>query len=95
MGVAASMSLSVMVNGELWGLIACHHYEPKALTLAERVATEMFAEVFSLRIEAFERAEAMAAATRAREALDRIVAKPRPRPGSTNSCARVCPRSRR
>lgn len=73
MGVAASMSLSVIVNGKLWGLIACHHYAPKALTLAERVAAEMFAEVFSLRIEAFERAEALAAATRAREALDRIV----------------------
>ena len=74
MGVAASMSLSVVVNGALWGLIACHHYERKALTLAERVAAEMFAEVFSLRVEAFERAEALCAATRAREALDRIVA---------------------
>jgi light-regulated signal transduction histidine kinase (bacteriophytochrome) len=73
MGVAASMSLSVVVNGGLWGLIACHHYEPKALTLAQRVATEMFAEVFSLRVEAFERAEALSVATRAREALDRIV----------------------
>ncbi len=73
MGVAASMSVSIIVNGALWGLIACHHYEPKALTLAQRVATEMFAEVFSLRVEAFERAEALSAATRAREALDRIV----------------------
>ena len=73
MGVAASMSLSIIVNGELWGLIACHHYAPRALTLAQRVAAEMFAEVFSLRVEASERAEALAAATRAREALDRIV----------------------
>jgi light-regulated signal transduction histidine kinase (bacteriophytochrome)/CheY-like chemotaxis protein len=73
MGVAASMSVSVIVNGELWGLIACHHYAPKALTLAQRVATEMFGEVFSLRIEAFQRAEALAAATRARAALDWIV----------------------
>jgi light-regulated signal transduction histidine kinase (bacteriophytochrome) len=74
MGVAASMSLSIVVNGALWGLVACHNYAPKALTLAERVAVEMFAEVFSLRVEAFERAEALSAATRAREALDRIVA---------------------
>ena len=28
MGVAASMSISVIVGGELWGLIACHHYSP-------------------------------------------------------------------
>ena len=74
MGVAASMSLSVIVNGALWGLIACHHYQSKALTLAQRVATEMFAEVFSLRVEAFDRAGALAAATNARAALDRIVA---------------------
>ena len=73
MGVAASMSVSVIVNGGLWGLIACHHYAPKALTLAQRVATEMFGEVFSLRVEAFQRAEALAAATRARAALDSIV----------------------
>ena len=73
MGVSASMSLSIVVGGDLWGLIACHHYAPKALTLAQRVAIEMFGEVFSLRVEAFERAETLAAATRAREALDRIV----------------------
>ena len=28
MGVAASMSISIIVDGELWGLIACHHYSP-------------------------------------------------------------------
>ena len=26
MGVTASMSVSLVVDGELWGLIACHHY---------------------------------------------------------------------
>ncbi|MEO9322944.1 SpoIIE family protein phosphatase [Nocardioides sp. C4-1] len=26
MGVTASMSLSILVDGELWGLVACHHY---------------------------------------------------------------------
>ena len=25
MGVAASMSISIVVNGKLWGLVACHH----------------------------------------------------------------------
>ena len=73
MGVAASMSASIIVDGELWGLIACHHYAPKALSLAQRVATEMFAEVFSLRIEAYARAEALSASNKARSALDAIV----------------------
>jgi light-regulated signal transduction histidine kinase (bacteriophytochrome) len=25
MGVIASMSISIVLDGELWGLIACHH----------------------------------------------------------------------
>ncbi len=74
MGVAASMSASIVMNGTLWGLIACHHYSPKALTLAQRTATEMFAEMFSLRVEAFERAEALSGAQQAGSALERIVA---------------------
>ena len=28
MGVGASMSISIVIDGKLWGLIACHHYEP-------------------------------------------------------------------
>ena len=28
MGVQASMSTRIMLNGELWGLIACHHRQP-------------------------------------------------------------------
>jgi light-regulated signal transduction histidine kinase (bacteriophytochrome) len=74
MGVAASMSASIVMNGALWGLIACHHYAPKALTLAQRTATEMFAEMFSLRVEAFERAEAVSMAQQAGAALERIAA---------------------
>ena len=29
MGVASSFSISLLVNDELWGLIACHNYSPK------------------------------------------------------------------
>src|SRR5262249_753743 len=28
MGVAASLSISVLKGGRLWGLVACHHYSP-------------------------------------------------------------------
>lgn len=31
MGVGASMSISLITNDELWGLIACHHYSPREL----------------------------------------------------------------
>jgi len=73
MGVSASMSLSIIVGGELWGLVACHHYRPKALSLSERVATETFTEMLSLRIEGFERSAKLHAATLARKRLDSLL----------------------
>lgn len=36
MGVAASASISIMVGGKLWGLIACHHHSPRQLDFVER-----------------------------------------------------------
>lgn len=50
MGVGASMSISLIVDGELWGMIACHNYSPKVLTLAERAVVKMFGEFMALRI---------------------------------------------
>ena len=73
MGVAASMSVSIIVDGRLWGLIACHHYEPRTLSMVERVAAEMFGEFFSLHLEALNRKRILAAATTARRTLDAIV----------------------
>lgn len=32
MGVCASMSISLVSNDELWGLVACHHYSPHHLS---------------------------------------------------------------
>ncbi|MGD1877760.1 MAG: HWE histidine kinase domain-containing protein [Kiloniellaceae bacterium] len=48
MGVAASMSVSIIVDGKLWGLFACHHGAPMALGQAVRAATELFGQMFSL-----------------------------------------------
>lgn len=73
MGVAASMSISVIVDGALWGLIACHHYQPRILPMAGRVAAEMFGEFFSLHLTALKQKEKLAAATRARSSLDRFL----------------------
>jgi light-regulated signal transduction histidine kinase (bacteriophytochrome) len=73
MGVAASMSISVIVGGELWGLIACHHYSPRVLSMAQRVAAEMFGDFFSLHLEALQQKRKLDAASRARRALDRVL----------------------
>jgi chemotaxis family two-component system sensor kinase Cph1 len=54
MGVAASMSASIVRDGQLWGLIACHHHTPRGVRLALRTAIELLAEVAATRIAAIE-----------------------------------------
>ncbi|MCS0504186.1 HWE histidine kinase domain-containing protein [Ancylobacter mangrovi] len=73
MGVAASMSISVVVDGELWGMIACHHYAPRVLPMTERVAAEMFGSFFSLHLQALKQKRSLQVATEARRALDRFL----------------------
>ena len=55
MGVAASMSASILRQGKLWGLFACHHYEPHHVPFARRTAAELFGQMFSLLMESRER----------------------------------------
>jgi len=61
MGVRATMSLSIMSDGKLWGLIACHHYQPRIpphlVINALRHVCELIAEVVALRIEALSQIE--------------------------------------
>jgi chemotaxis family two-component system sensor kinase Cph1 len=45
---------SLVREGKLWGLIACHHYQPRHLRLALRAAADLLAEVISTRIAAIE-----------------------------------------
>lgn len=73
MGVSASMSISVIVDDRLWGLIACHHYAPKTLTMSERIAAEMFGEFFSLHLLALKQKRKLDIANEARRSLDRFL----------------------
>jgi len=50
MGVKASYSISILVDGELWGLIACHNHSPKSVSSSTRTYTELFAESFALEL---------------------------------------------
>lgn len=54
MGVAATFVLSLIVKGKLWGLIACHHYEPRIVEYELRAACEVLAEAIAIRIAALE-----------------------------------------
>lgn len=73
MGVGASMSISIVIDGALWGLIACHHYSPRILPMETRIAAEMFGQFFSLHLQALKQKRKIAAAAAARKSLDGVV----------------------
>lgn len=73
MGVQASLSISVVVDGELWGLISCHHDSPKVVPLPLRVGAELFGQYFSLQIAVAERRAEIFASNLARERLDKVM----------------------
>jgi light-regulated signal transduction histidine kinase (bacteriophytochrome) len=54
MGVTATLVVSLVREGRLWGLIAAHHYTPRHLRYAVRAACDLLAEVAATRIAAIE-----------------------------------------
>jgi light-regulated signal transduction histidine kinase (bacteriophytochrome) len=56
MGVGASMSVSIVRDGKLAGLIACHHRGPKFLSYEARTACEFLGQVLAVQLGAREKA---------------------------------------
>jgi two-component system, chemotaxis family, sensor kinase Cph1 len=54
MGVCATLVVSILVSGRLWGLIACHHYVPRLVHFQVRAGCELLAEAVATRIAALE-----------------------------------------
>ena len=73
MGVGASMSISIIVDGKLWGLFACHHYSPHRPTFERRSVSELFVQMFSMRLESRERQETVEYERRARDISDQLL----------------------
>src|SRR5690606_11590988 len=75
MGVTASMSISLLKDGALWGLIACHHYSgPHAPPHGIRAAAEFLGSVLSVRLVAQVEEDRLAAAHRVARELAGLVA---------------------
>ena len=51
MGVAASLTMPILIDGALWGLIACHHHTPTTFPHRVRAACEFLAQVASLQLK--------------------------------------------
>jgi light-regulated signal transduction histidine kinase (bacteriophytochrome) len=54
MPVQSSMSISVMKEDRLWGLICCHHPEPRFVSYGVRSACELLGQIFSYHLNALE-----------------------------------------
>jgi light-regulated signal transduction histidine kinase (bacteriophytochrome)/CheY-like chemotaxis protein len=73
MGVSASMSVSILRDGKLWGLFACHHYSPRHLSFERRTAAELFGQMFSWILESRERDADVAYEARAHQVQERML----------------------
>lgn len=60
MGVRASMSLSLLDNGQLWGLVTCAHPEPLLVSHAVRTMCAAIAQLLSVQIEALQTRDQLA-----------------------------------
>jgi light-regulated signal transduction histidine kinase (bacteriophytochrome) len=75
MGIGASMSVSILRDGKLWGLFACHHYGTHLMRFERRTAAELFGQMFSLLMESRERDKESRYERHARTQHDALVTK--------------------
>lgn len=76
LGVQASMSISIVIEGRLWGMIACHHMEPLLVPYAVRMTCDVLAQLLAAAIQnllAQERSALALAASTMRAALMKSV----------------------
>ncbi len=74
MNVKASMSVSIVREGTLWGLIACHHTSPKLVSYEVSEVCKHIAQILSQQIAAREEAETFHQVRTLTAARDELVA---------------------
>ena len=72
-GVRGSMSISLIKDGRLWGLIACHSGTPRRLTADQRAACELFGIALSLQLGGVEDRQRAAGEAEARRVLRQVI----------------------
>jgi light-regulated signal transduction histidine kinase (bacteriophytochrome) len=73
MGVTATLVVSLVREGKLWGLIACHHYSPKPLPYAIRTACDLVSEIVMTRVAVLENFSRVRTAAQVRRLEARLV----------------------
>lgn len=54
MGVGGSLSISLITNGALWGLVACHHYSPRLVSSSRLRFAELLGGTTSALLQSIE-----------------------------------------
>lgn len=75
MGTGASMSVSLVHEGRLWGLVSCHTVQPHRLPYHVRTACEFMGQILSLQIALKERARAIEERVARRSVLVKLLAR--------------------
>ncbi len=75
MGVAASLTMPILIQGELWGMIACHHNTPTYFPHQVRAACELLAQVASLQLKSTDSLEQLAYRLKVERIHQQLVAK--------------------
>jgi chemotaxis family two-component system sensor kinase Cph1 len=73
MGVGATLTISLIHESRLWGLIACHHYSPKYLTTGTRIAAKLQGHFLASQISVREAAEEYSMAKKVNKSLDKLL----------------------
>lgn len=74
MNVSATLTIGLVVDGQLWGMFACHHMSPKVISSDTRIAAELFGQILSLVIQQKLESSAQEARLKAADARRRILA---------------------
>ena len=75
MGVGATLTVSLMHKGKLWGLIACHHYSPKYLSQEVRNTVKLHGHFITSQIDVRILNEQYETARKATNSVDYLTSK--------------------
>jgi len=73
MGTLASMSVSLVIKDHLWGLISCHHAEPRPLSFHQRTVCEQLGQILALHIRNRSDADELQFRLEVRRAMVRVL----------------------
>ncbi|MGI4793834.1 MAG: ATP-binding protein [Janthinobacterium lividum] len=74
MGVDGTMSVSILRDGALWGLVVCHHRQPHRVSPGQRAAIAALVDAFALRVGPAEQEQTEAARSADSQRLVQLLA---------------------